>query len=195
MVKISKYLAKLIRRISSLLVVFSWGKILPNGAEIIPPASCTAWNDSLLTKCYQLMENAEKSWTAVGGKVKRCHRLFWQCTWHSTLNLIASSSIILTWPTRNHQTRATIHFKKSLTNSCVANRAWECAASPLRSELIRSLSLVRWVASLAASSFVADIEAFIAEVLASVTQRRCGIIICLWKFLTSYERRENLITS
>lgn len=65
---------------------------------------------------------------------------------------------------------------------------------PLRSELIKSLSLVRWVASLAAWSFVADIEAFITEVLASVTQR-CGIIISPWKFLTSYERRENLIAS
>lgn len=71
-----------------------------------------------------------------------------------------------------------MHLEEPHTNSCVADRAWECAALPPRSELIRSLSLVRLVAStavtmathdLAAWSFVVDIEAFISEVLASVT--------------------------
>lgn len=75
-----------------------------------------------------------------------------------------------------HNSLANQHFIQKLhTGSCVC----ECFALPLRSELIRSLSLVRWVAStavtmathdyLAAWSFVLDIEAFITGMLGSVT--------------------------
>lgn len=67
---------------------------------------------------------------------------------------------------------------RSRTQTVVLLTEPECVALPLRSKLIRSLSLVRWVAStavtmathdLAAWLVVVDIEAFISEMLASVT--------------------------